>query len=130
MKPNCFLVKTFLTIMIVISFIGCQDMQDVTVPLHLIGIWETSAPKFEDRYLEFTERLIIFGTGEDSLKLHRIWKIETTKSKGNRILYTFHYKDSEGEKWTLALTYNPDSGGTIQLQNRDEIWEKSDETLK
>lgn len=116
--------------MIVISFIGCQDMQDVTVPLHLIGIWETSAPKFEDRYLEFTERLIIFGTGEDSWKLHRIWKIETAKSKGNRILYTFHYKDSEEEKWTLALTYNPDSGGTIQLQNRDEIWEKSDETLK
>ena len=102
-------------------FFGCQ--KEVTVPQHLIGVWETSGPKYADCYIRITEDSLIFGVGEGTELLHTIVKIEDTQ-KNNGIIYTFHYKDSEGEKWTLSLLYNPDSGGAIQLQNRQEIWKK------
>ncbi len=96
-----------------------------SVPTELIGTWTTSVPKMENRYLQFTDQLVIFGTSATTRDVHRIIRIESeTKKDGNK-LYTFHYKDEQNERWTLALLYDAASGGTIQLKNRTEIWHRS-----
>jgi len=74
---------------------GCQ--QDITVPEHIKGVWETSTPKFAGPYLEFTGDSLIFGIGKGEYTAHSIQKIKV-KHENSGIVYTFHYNDSEGEK--------------------------------
>ena len=102
-------------------FLGCE--KEVAFPHHLVGVWETSAPKYKDRYLEITDQLLIFGIGNGQKISHYINKINIEEEKGET-LYTFHYTDSEEEDWTLVLICRQDSSDVIRLINRDEIWRK------
>ena len=104
-----------------IILLGCNG--DVVVPQHLIGVWETPAPQYADRYMKFTEHALIYGIGEGEEISHEIEKIDM-EQEGGATRYTFHYRDSEEEKWTLTFTYSPDTG-TIQMKNSKEIWEQS-----
>jgi hypothetical protein len=103
------------------SFLGCQE--NIPLPQHLIGVWKTSAPQYADRYLKITEDSLIYGIGKGEEVSHTIEKINVEQKDGETT-YTFHYKDIEGEKWSLTLIYSPVSGGTIQLKNRNDIWKK------
>lgn len=108
------------SLLIFIFFVGCK--QEVIVPPYLMGLWKTSSPQYEDRYLKFTENTLTYGIGEGKEVSHNIEKIDVKQGSGETI-YSFHYKDAEGDKWTLTLTYRPE--GTIQLKNKNEIWVKS-----
>ena len=102
-----------------IFLVGCT--QAVVVPPQLIGLWKTSSPQYEDRYLKFTEKTLTYGIGDGEEVSHNIEKIDVDQGI-TETTYTFHYKDAEREKWTLILTYKPD--GTIQIKNKNEIWER------
>jgi hypothetical protein len=121
MKTNRTCPYICLITLIVLILVGCQ--QTFSIPHHLIGVWKTSSPRFEDRYLKITEDMLIFGVGNGNEISHYIQKIKI-KQENNQTLYTFHYKDAEDEKWTLIFTYNPDLGGSITLKNRSETWKK------
>ncbi len=95
----------------------------VVVPNDLVGKWKTSAPQYADRYMKFNEHTVIYGVGDGEEVSHRIDKI-VVKQDVDGIVYIFSYRDAEGEKETLTFTYRPDSGGTLQLKNSKEIWEK------
>ena len=112
-------VCVFLSILF--FFAGCQE--NVPVPQHLIGVWKTSAPQYEDRYLKITENSLIYGIGSGEEVAHSIEKIDVEQKDGETT-YTFHYKDIEGEKWSLTLIYSPVSGGIIKLKNKNDIWYK------
>jgi len=116
-------VRLMLRIVLLFLFIlvGCKG--DVIVPQHLIGVWETAAPQYADRYMEFAEHTLIYGVGEGEKVSHEIEKIAMEQAGGGT-LYTFHYRDSEGEKWTLVFTYRPDTR-TIQMKNSNEIWQQT-----
>lgn len=103
--------------------LGCKG--EVVVPPHLIGVWETPAPKYADRYMKFTEHTLIYGIGEGEEVSQEIEKIDMEQAGGGT-LYTFRYRDSEGEKWTLIFTYSPDTR-TIQMKNSDVIWEQTNQ---
>ena len=105
---------------ILFFFLGCQG--NVPPPQHLIGVWKTSAPQYEDRYLRITEDSLIYGIGRGEEVSHTIERINVEQEDGETI-YIFHYKD-KGEKWSLTLIYSPLSGGTIRLKNKNDIWEK------
>lgn len=105
---------------IFLSFAGCQ--KNIPPPQHLIGVWKTSAPQYEDRYLKITENSLIYGIGNNEEVSHTIEKIHMKQENGETI-YIIHYRDIEGEKWSLTLSYSPVSG-TIKLKNKNDIWEK------
>lgn len=114
-------MKAFIYICLAVSFfLGCQ--QGGTVPPQLIGMWKTDEPKYADRYVEFTEELLIFGTGGGAATLNQIEKVDKD-NEGFGTAYTVHYKDSEGGKWSLSLVYYPK--GTIELKNRKGVWKKA-----
>ena len=117
--PEAYVKSLFIDL---VFFVGCKG--EVALPQHLTGVWVCSAPKYSDRYIKFSERTLIFGTGDGEEVSHEIEEIDTGQRDGGTI-YTFYYRDSEGEKWTLALTYRPDAGGTIQIKNSEGIWEKA-----
>lgn len=116
-------VKCMLRIvsLFLIFFVGCKG--EVIVPQHLIGVWETPAPKYADRYMKFTEHTLIYGLGEGGEVSHEIERINVEQGGGGT-MYTLYYRDSEGEKWTLTFTYSPDTR-TIQIKNNEELWERT-----
>jgi hypothetical protein len=114
------LSTVFVFLSILFYFAGCQ--KSVPVPQHLIGVWKTAAPQYEDRYLKITEDSLTYGIGNGEEVSHSIDKIDVEQENGETI-YTFHYKDTEGEKWDLTLIYSP-VAGTIKLKHKNDIWEK------
>lgn len=101
---------------------GCE--REVRVPQHLIGQWETSAPGYADRYLKFTNVILIYGIGNGEEISHRIEKIDF-EQLGQSTAYTFYYTDAEGDKAELSFIYRPDAGGTIRIKNDNKIWKKA-----
>jgi hypothetical protein len=94
------------------------------VPEKVKGTWTSPAPKMKDRYLQFTDGLLIFGTGNGRKAVHQILEIDSESAEKGRTLYSVHYKDAEDAKWTLRFFYSPESGGTIQFRYRPEIWHR------
>lgn len=121
-SADCCKYPVKFVLLFLIFFVSCS--RDVVVPGHLIGVWETSAPKYADRYMKFSEHTLTYGIGEGKEVSHQIEKIDSAQGDG-RTIYTFYYRDAEGEKWTLSLTYSPDSGGTIKIKHSEDIWKKS-----
>jgi hypothetical protein len=105
-----------------ILLVGCE--REVIVPQQLIGEWKTSVLKYTDRSMKFSEHTVIYGIGDGEEAAHTIDKIDSAQEDGT--VYTFYYRDAEGQKETLVLTYRPDSGGTLQLKNSKVIWKKVD----
>ena len=103
------------------SFFGCE--KNIPVPQHLIGEWKTSSPQYEDRYLKIAEHSLIFGIGDGEEISHDIEKVNVEEGNGETI-YTIHYKDIEGEEWSLTLIYSTATGDTLKLKNQNDIWEK------
>ena len=105
---------------------GCQCSKKTTAPEDLIGVWETSAPKYEDRFFEIKKDEIVFGTGQGTLDSHAIKKVETGKIRGEEgILYTVSYKNQEGLEDKFSFYYHPEKGGTIRFKNQEKIvWTK------
>jgi len=97
--------------------------REVVVPQYLTGKWTTSAPKYTDRYLKLCEHTVIYGVGDGEEVLHTIDKIDIQQVADGTVV-TLYYRDADGEKTTLNFTYSPYSGGTLQLKNSKEIWEK------
>jgi hypothetical protein len=116
-----YMVKILLITLI--FFVGCD--REVIVPQQLRGEWKTSAPTYEDRYMKFSENTLTYGIGDGKEVTHAIDKINSTRGDGGTV-FTFYYKDAEGQKDNLTVTYNPASGGTLQIKNSVEIWNKAE----
>jgi hypothetical protein len=121
--PCSHLYGTCIFLLVLIFVVACAREVPV-VPQHLIGEWKTSAPGYADRYMKFTKDTLTYGIGDGEEISHWIYKIGSEQS-GQRIVYTFYYREAEGDKTILSFTYMPDAGGTIQLKNDNKIWEKA-----
>jgi hypothetical protein len=122
MTPGVLILKACLVIVIAMSFIGCK--RQIIVPPHLAGVWTTSEPKYLGRYLEFSDSLLIFGTGNCNEHINYIQRIESVKN-GESTLYTVYYRDTEGENLHMKLTYNSVAERTMQIGNRPGVWKIS-----
>jgi hypothetical protein len=119
--------KGILMALVIFTLIlGCGSKGDYTVPDELIGVWRTSAEKYENCYLELRKDLIIF-VNEDVLghlisnSISKIEKVQ--KNKG--ILYSIYYESEEGQTDKISFHYDPSEGGIIRLKNQDKIeWRK------
>jgi len=124
MKSECIL----LVLAIFVSFFGCQPKGPATVPDELLGVWETSAPKYKDCFLELTKDTLTFANRElDNIDVNSISKIEKEIHREKGILYTIHYENREGEEYKLAFYYDPLRGGAIRFKNQEQIeWRRAD----
>ena len=107
---------------------GCGD--PLPVPEQLLGVWVTSAPAYQGRYLKIMERSLVFGLGAAGSEFHEIRNVESKPGVANETLYTLHHDDVEGESWRLGCKFPPADGGTIQFEHRDERWTRVDELPK
>ena len=64
------------------------------IPLDLIGKWTTSAPGYEDRFIEITKETIVYGLGGDKKDVYFISNLETNPER-NKLLYTISFKNKK-----------------------------------
>ena len=94
------------------------------IPLDLIGKWTTSAPGYEDRFIEITKETIVYGLGGDKKDVYFISNLETNPER-NKLLYTISFKNKDGLEFTRSFYYDPENGGTIQFKHQEHIeWRK------
>ena len=108
------------------AFFGWQVLRRVfvprTIPAELVGVWETNAPPYADRALEFTRSSVIFRTGADALSVHRIRRLHKTDS-GGYIDYRVEYFNGE-EVETFSFKYVPPPRELIRLEHQLFVWRK------
>jgi len=102
---------------------------DMFLPEDLVGHWETSAPKYQDRFFELSRVSVVFGTGRDSIDVNFIEAVER-RTQGDKTTYTIHYKNTKGLEGILSLVWDPSNKGKIRLRNQEDmVWEKTTQVL-
>ena len=111
-------------IMVVLLMFVFFPKKNKDIPENLIGKWTTSAPKYEDRFIEITKETFVYGLGGDKEDVYFISNLETNP-KGNKLLYTISFKNKDGLEFTRSFYYDPENGGTIQFKHQEHIkWTK------
>jgi hypothetical protein len=106
---------------------GCQSGQTTNIPDDMVGIWETSATKYKDRFMEFKKDVLIFGTGDGDQTVQAIQKVKADR-QDQQDFYTVYYRDDDGEEYSFSFFYDP-VGGVIKLKNQEDIeWKKNSGT--
>ena len=109
---------------IIIFWAARKDMSREEIPDYLVGKWLTSAPGYEDRYLEINKVSLLFATSESTVNEYFIDK-NATAAAGKQIFFTFECKDLENSPYRFSLSYEPDNGGVLSFKNQSHItWRK------
>ena len=88
----------------------------------LKGVWTTSYPGYRDRFLQFDDRAISFGWGEEGTGSFKIENISSTLEK-NHVFVQVRYKDLKEDVYQLNFYYLNRNGGLLQIKNqKGAIW--------
>jgi hypothetical protein len=102
----------------------CGKKED-DFPQILLGRWETEAERYQDRYIEFSRELIIYGTGADAPNIYFVRKVNQ-KQNGSETEYTFVCTDTEHTEFDFI--FHVEGGGdslNLRLNNpREVVWNK------
>jgi hypothetical protein len=117
-----------LVLMVLTIFFGWHCGYEKFAPNELVGIWETSAAKYADRFLKIDTDTITFGTGGGNFETYAIKKVKKKVSpEEGGILFTIYYEIEEGDVYTFTFYYSPEGEGTIRLKNQRQIvWKKTE----
>ena len=104
----------------------CQCGKKTTVPEDLIGVWETTAPTYADRFFEIKTNEVIFSTGEEKFDTYPISKMKIEENrKEQKTLYIICYKNMAGQEYKFSFYYDSAHHGTIRFKNQSEmVWTK------
>ena len=93
-----------------------------TIPGHLVGRWETSAPKYAGRALEITGTSIAFHTGVGA-QTYGIDRVKHRRVEGIGS-YTIEY-GSLGEVLTFSFEVTRDPDLALRVENQEgAVWRK------
>ena len=123
---------TVYIVLITLSFLTahCGNKKDEKAfPEELLVKWTTDVDRYQDRYIEITRDMVIFGTGDDAPNMFFVQKVDQ-KQNGAANEYTFTCTNQMGETEFLFFFIFEDTGDglTMRLKNpREVVWEKSEE---
>ena len=122
MKRKWIVIPVVILVAVLIFVFFPKKNKDV--PENLIGKWTTSAPGYQDRFLEITKETLTYGLGGDKEDAYLLSSMQESL-EGNDILYTFNYKNTDGLAFTRSFYYHPENGGAIQFKHQEHIkWTK------
>jgi hypothetical protein len=79
-----------------------EEPEFAEVSPRLIGLWTTSHPEYNDRYVEFRKNFVIFGTGGTGEVKFKVLGMDAEKV-GDIDHYTIHYRDLAGTKHRVRM---------------------------
>jgi hypothetical protein len=93
------------------------------VPPELIGVWTTDRPEYADRFLEITERTLVYGLGEHRVSIHPIVGVSSRGASG--LSHVLRTTAKEGHEETLEVTLEPGPPPTLRLAHNDAGWQRA-----
>ena len=109
--------------MIVALLAGCSNGREAVDPKILVGTWETSAAKYEDRFIDIRENSIAFGIGGHDLQSYAITGMIKELSAG-KSQYTVYYKNRSGDGFQMTF-YFDSKMQVIRLKHQEQIeWKR------
>ena len=109
--------------------LACESKGPKSIPPEMLGVWKTSAPKYEGCFFELTKDKLSFANKAhlDTFVVHKVSKIEITTPRVEKLLCTVYYKGSEGQDYEFSFYFDPSDGGSIRFKNQTTIkWVKAD----
>jgi hypothetical protein len=104
------------------------------VPPYLIGVWRSSTPGYEDRYLQFAQRNVIFGTGGIEGESYLVAEVQSSPAeegakdeaaKSKRMLFTIRYMKTDKLEYDLTFYYDPPPAEVITFKHQEKLtWRK------
>jgi hypothetical protein len=118
--------KVWAIIICLMVLLVCQCGKKTVVPDDLIGVWETTAPTYADRFFEIKTDEVIFGTGEGKFDTYPITKVKMEKNREEqKTLYIIFYKNTARQEYKFSFYYDPANQGTIRFKNQKQmVWTK------
>jgi hypothetical protein len=111
-------------IMVVLLIFVFFPKKNKDIPENLIGKWTTSAPGYEDRFIEITKETFVYGLGGDKKDVYFISNLETNPER-NKLLYTISFKNKDGLEFTRSFYYDSENGEAIKFKHQEHIqWRK------
>ena len=98
---------------------ACTSQPEST-PSHLLGVWQTTAEGYTDRYMFINEHRIGFGTSAVTADGYVITQIDESR-EGTNTLFVLSYQGEDQTKYQLAFFYEPAAGGRIIYKNQDHL---------
>lgn len=107
--------------------------RDNRVPPYLVGVWRSATPGYEDRYFQFAQRTLIFGTGGIEGEAYMVAEVqsapadEIAQSKaGKRQLFTIRYMKMDRQEYELSFYYDPEPEEVITFKHQEKLkWTKT-----
>lgn len=104
---------------VLVALAGCRAEP---VPPELIHIWRTQAPAYHDRHLEVRKDLLVFGTGGYMSELYPIDGIDSEPAENGSVLYTIHYRASDGDHLELKVSFMRGDPPSLRIEHIDDVW--------
>ena len=103
---------------------GCGFFHQDELPAEMYGVWRTSAPGYEDRFLQLRKGFVVFGVGNEKAVAQHIRTVKALQV-GPETLYTVSSEEVGGDASEMNFYYNPAHGGSIRFKNQEDlVWKK------
>jgi hypothetical protein len=89
------------------------------LPDPLLGVWQSSDPKYANCYMEITPATIQFGNVQRGYLLYFVSSFENVSEGGGT--YLIHYTDLQGVKYQMSLSHKPKPRETIYFTNQPKV---------
>lgn len=115
----------FLLLLPVVGWIACGPSMDDKAPADLVGVWETTEPRYKGCSLEITPERMIFRNPSSAARENRIRGVEKAM-EGAKAFYRIHYEDSEGLEYALSLYHEiAEDHGVLYYKHQPMVkWRK------
>jgi len=91
------LLVVVLVAIVVARLVLFEKPEFAEVTPRLFGLWTTSHPEYNDRYVVFRKNEVVFGTGGTGVVKYKVYGMNTEKV-GDVDRYTILYRDLAGTK--------------------------------
>ncbi|MCB2147709.1 MAG: hypothetical protein KQI81_14625 [Deltaproteobacteria bacterium] len=110
--------------LVAIYWLLAPDKARLLYPVSLAdlqGVWTTTHPQYQDRFLQFSDATVAFGWGEADAGAYAIDELDSEPA-GNSTLVHLRYVDMASTDYQLSFHYVGQNGGTIWMKNQTGVY--------
>ena len=100
-------------------FASKENFQSLSMK-DLRGVWKTSHPQYEDRFLQFDDQTITFGWGDAGVASYTLKDMHCDPQKAG-ILVQMQYVDNASTEFQFSFYYVDLKGGMIRMKSNKKI---------
>lgn len=109
---------------VLIYWLLAPDEKKLFYPISMAslrGIWTTTHPRYQDRFLQFSTGRVAFGWGEAGAGAYTIDAFDSEPAEKSTLVH-IRYVDMAMTDYRLSFHYMDQRGGTIRMKNQKGVY--------